>query len=78
MRKLLVDELKRIGAKGNWDHITKHVGWFSFSCLSLKQTEMMEKKHHVYMHKNGRIAITHLTVNNIPYVASAIKDVMLH
>ena len=75
MRQLLRSNLERIGARGTWDHVTTQIGMFSFTGLTLKQSEAMVKKHHIYMTKNGRISIAGLTRGNVEYVAKAIKDV---
>ena len=75
MRIALRDALVKNGAKGNWDHITKQIGMFSFLGLSLKQCEQMIAKHHIYMTLNGRISVAGLTSKNVQYVADAIKDV---
>jgi len=75
MRKLLRSTLERIGAKGTWNHVTDQIGMFSFTGLSVKQSEAMVKKHHIYMTKNGRISVAGLTTKNVEYVAQAIKDV---
>jgi aspartate aminotransferase len=48
---------------------------FSFTGLTIKQSEAMVKKHHIYMTKNGRISVAGLTTKNVEYVAQAIKDV---
>jgi aspartate aminotransferase len=76
MRKLLRGHLERNGARGTWDHVTTQIGMFSFTGLSVKQSEAMVKKHHIYMTKNGRISIAGLTQHNCEYVANAIKDVL--
>jgi aspartate aminotransferase len=76
MRKLLRDELENIKAPGTWNHITDHIGMFSFTGLTDKQSEAMVEKHHIYMTKNGRISICGLTRSNIAYVANAMKDVL--
>ena len=75
MRALLRKNLEDIGAKGDWSHITTQIGMFSFTGLSVKQSEAMVSKHHIYMTKNGRISVAGLTVKNVPYVAKSIKDV---
>jgi aspartate/tyrosine/aromatic aminotransferase len=75
MRALLRKALESNGAKGNWSHITTQIGMFSFTGLSVKQSEAMVSKHHIYMTKNGRISVAGLTQKNVPYVAAAIKDV---
>jgi len=69
MRKLLRSTLEKIGAKGTWNHVTDQIGMFSFTGLTVKQSEAMVKKHHVYMTKNGRISVAGLTTKNVEYVA---------
>lgn len=69
MRNLLRKNLEQIGAKGTWAHVTDQIGMFSFTGLTVKQSEAMVKKHHVYMTKNGRISVAGLTSSNVPYVA---------
>lgn len=76
MREALRAELERNGAKGTWDHVTTQIGMFSFTGLTVKQSEAMVKQHHIYMTKNGRISVAGLTKKNVPYVAAAIKDVL--
>lgn len=76
MRALLKDSLVKNGTKGNWDHVTKQIGMFSFTGLTPKQSEAMIQKHHIYMTGNGRISIAGLTSANVDYVADAIKDVV--
>lgn len=75
MRDLLKGALIKNGTKGNWDHITKQIGMFSFTGLTQKQSEAMISKHHIYMTGNGRISMAGLTSANVEYVANAIKDV---
>jgi len=76
MRLALKAELDKIAVKGNWDHIVNQIGMFSFTGLTLKQSEAMVKKHHIYMTKNGRISVCGITTNNVAYVAACIKDVV--
>jgi aspartate aminotransferase len=76
MRTLLRSTLERIGAKGTWDHVTNQIGMFSFTGLSVKQSEAMVKVHEVYMTKNGRISVAGLTSGNVEYVARCMKDVL--
>jgi aspartate aminotransferase, cytoplasmic len=54
---MLRDELVRLGTPGNWDHIVKQNGMFSYTGLTPEQCELMIKKHHIYMLKNGRVSI---------------------
>jgi aspartate/tyrosine/aromatic aminotransferase len=76
MRTLLRQELESIKAPGTWNHITTQIGMFSFTGLTVEQSEAMVEKYHIYMTKNGRISICGLTRSNIPYVAKAMKDVL--
>ena len=76
MRRLLRKNLEEIGAKGTWEHVTTQICMFSFTGLTVKQSEAMVNKHHIYMTKNGRISVAGLTKANVPYVAKAIKDVL--
>ena len=75
MRKALRQNLEQIGAKGTWNHVTDQIGMFTFTGLTVKQSEAMVKKHHVYMTKNGRISVAGLTNKNVGHVAAAIKNV---
>jgi len=76
MRNLLKANLIKVGAKGTWDHVTNQIGMFSFTGLSVKQSEAMVSKHHIYMTKNGRISVCGLTRANCEYVALCMKDVL--
>lgn len=76
MRILLKKNLEKVGAKGTWNHVTDQIGMFSFTGLTLKQSEAMVNEHHIYMTKNGRISICGLTRENCEYVAKCIKDVL--
>jgi aspartate aminotransferase len=72
MRELLKAKLTEIGAKsttGNWDHITNQIGMFSFTGLSVSQSEAMVDKYSIYMTSNGRISIAGITEKNVDYVA---------
>jgi len=75
MRNALKANLIKVGAKGNWDHVTNQIGMFSFTGLTVKQSDAMVNEHHIYMTKNGRISICGLTNSNVEYVAKCIKDV---
>ncbi|KAK3730420.1 hypothetical protein RRG08_034742 [Elysia crispata] len=73
MRHELADNLKRLGTPGNWDHIVKQIGMFSFTGLSPKQVEYMLSKH-VFMLSSGRISIAGLTPKNVQYVAKCMDE----
>ena len=75
MRWALRKAIEAKGVKGDWSHITTQIGMFSFTGLTLKQSEAMVKKHDIYMTKNGRISICGVTTKNVDYIANCIKDV---
>merc|ERR1719313_2003226 len=53
MRAALRGELEKIGAKGDWSHITKQIGMFSLTGLTPAQVDEMVKEHSIYMTKDG-------------------------
>lgn len=76
MRTALRSAIEKKGVKGDWSHITTQIGMFSFTGLTVKQSEAMVKKHSVYMTKNGRISVCGITTKNVDHVAESIKDVV--
>lgn len=76
MRQALRAALEKSGVKGDWSHITKQIGMFSFTGLTEKQVEQMIKKHSIYMTKDGRISVCGINTKNVDYIAAAIKDVV--
>lgn len=76
MRQSLHDALIANGCPGNWDHITKQIGMFSFTGLDPDQSDRMLNLHHVYMLRTGRISIAGLTSGSVQYVADCIKEVV--
>lgn len=76
MRKSLHDALVENGCPGNWDHITKQIGMFSFTGLDPDQSDRMVNVHHIYMLSTGRISIAGLTSGSVKYVADCIKEVV--
>lgn len=77
MRVGLRDELVRIEAPGNWEHIMSQIGMFSFTGLTRQQVDFIREKYHIYMTRNGRISMAGLTADTIEYVAGAIKDAVV-
>jgi len=71
----LVKALKDVGSTKDWSHITKQIGMFAFSGLTPEQVDRLQKEHHIYMTKDGRMSISGLNEHNIPVVAKAIHDV---
>jgi len=78
---LMRDELKKrliaLGTPGNWDHITKQQGMFSYTGLNAQQCEKLITEYHIYLLKSGRINMCGLTSGNLDYVANAINAVVV-
>jgi len=41
------------GTPGDWSHIIKHIGMFTFTGLSEEQVRLMAKEYHIYMTYDG-------------------------
>jgi len=76
MRELLVRHLTELGTPGDWSHITRQIGMFSFTGLSEPQCEALIKHHHVYLLKSGRISMAGVNSSNVEYLARAIDQVV--
>eukprot|EP00993_Chasmostoma_nieuportense_P000916 NODE_1841_length_1361_cov_56.915721_g1749_i0.p1 GENE.NODE_1841_length_1361_cov_56.915721_g1749_i0~~NODE_1841_length_1361_cov_56.915721_g1749_i0.p1 ORF type:complete len:415 (-),score=93.85 NODE_1841_length_1361_cov_56.915721_g1749_i0:115-1338(-) len=76
MRTMLVEALKAKGTPGDWSHICKQIGMFSYTGLTAEQCERLVGQHHIYLLKSGRISCAGLSANRIPYLANAIHDVV--
>jgi len=75
MRVKLSQELKRLGSKRDWSHITDQIGMFCFSGLTPEQTDELKNNHHIYLTRNGRISLVGLTTKNVGYLANAMHIV---
>jgi len=75
-RKLLFEELKRLGTPGDWTNIISQIGMFSYTGLSVAQCDVLVKKHHIYLLSNGRASMCGVNTHNVAYVARAIDDVV--
>ncbi|KAK0054005.1 aspartate aminotransferase cytoplasmic [Biomphalaria pfeifferi] len=73
MRQELLDNLKKLGTPGNWDHITKQIGMFSYTGLTEKQVEYLKSKS-IYLLSSGRISMCGLTSKNVAYVAKTMDE----
>ncbi|BFZ53733.1 Aspartate aminotransferase, cytoplasmic [Savitreella phatthalungensis] len=63
-----------LSTPGSWEHIITQIGMFSFTGLSAAQVDVLTKKYHIYLTKNGRISMAGLNTSNVEYVARAIDD----
>lgn len=77
MRGKLREALVANETPGNWDHIVKQIGMFSFTGLTPQQVGFMREKYHIYMTSNGRISMAGLTDATVQYVADAMKDAVV-
>jgi len=74
MRAGLLERLQKLGTPGDWGHVTRQIGMFSYTGLTVPQVEYLRTNYHIYMLKSGRINICGLTENNLDYVAAAVDD----
>jgi aspartate aminotransferase len=65
MRHALVAKLKELGTPGDWSHVIKQIGMFSFTGLTEKQVLKLREDAHIYMTKNGRISMVGIFCLNI-------------
>lgn len=72
MRQQLFDALKSRGTPGDWSHIIKQIGMFTFTGLNSKQVAFMTKEYHIYMTSDGRISMAGLSSRTVSHLADAI------
>lgn len=72
MRQLLFDALRARGTPGDWSHIIKQIGMFTFTGLNTEQVTFMTKEYHIYMTSDGRISMAGLSSKTVPHLADAI------
>ncbi|OVA20333.1 Aspartate/other aminotransferase [Macleaya cordata] len=73
MRQQLFDALRtRAGTPGDWSHIIKQIGMFTFTGLNTEQVAFMTKEYHIYMTSDGRISMAGLSSRTVPHLADAI------
>jgi aspartate aminotransferase len=72
MRQQLFDALRARGTPGDWSHIIKQIGMFTFTGLNSDQVSFMTKEYHIYMTSDGRISMAGLSSKTVPHLADAI------
>ncbi|KAK1407954.1 hypothetical protein QVD17_39582 [Tagetes erecta] len=72
MRKQLFDALRARETPGDWSHIIKQIGMFTFTGLNTKQVAFMTREYHIYMTSDGRISMAGLSSRTVPHLADAI------
>ncbi|XP_058001775.1 aspartate aminotransferase, cytoplasmic isozyme 1-like [Hevea brasiliensis] len=60
------------GTPGDWSHIIKQIGMFTFTGLNSEQVAFMTKEYHIYMTSDGRISTAGLSSKTVPHLADAI------
>eukprot|EP00899_Mesostigma_viride_P018900 jgi/Mesvir1/27010/Mv20717-RA.1 len=78
MRQALVDALKKRGTPGNWDHVVKQIGMFTFTGLNKNQVQYMRDNYHIYMTADGRISVAGINSSNVDHLANAINAAVLN
>jgi len=78
MRQLLHDQLKANETPGDWSHITKQNGMFTFTGLNPNQVSTLKEKYHIYMLGSGRINMCGINTSNIDYIANAFNDAVVN
>ncbi len=76
MRAGLVEQLKAVGAKGDFDFIVRQRGMFSYTGLTPAQVERLRSEHAIYAVSTGRICVAALNPGNLERVAKAIAAVL--
>ncbi|KAK6151801.1 hypothetical protein DH2020_014436 [Rehmannia glutinosa] len=72
MRQQLFDALQARGTPGDWSHIVKQIGMFTFTGLNTNQVAFMTTEYHIYMTSDGRISMAGLSSTTVPHLADAI------
>ncbi|XP_010418279.1 PREDICTED: aspartate aminotransferase, cytoplasmic isozyme 2-like [Camelina sativa] len=76
MRQQLYEAIQARGTPGDWSHIVKHIGMFTFTGLNEEQVRLMAKEYHIYMTYDGRISMASLSSNTVPQLADAMHAVI--
>lgn len=71
MRQQLFDALQAKGTPGDWSHIVKQIGMFTFTGLNAEQVAFMTSEYHIYMTSDGRISMAGLSSGTVPHLADA-------
>ncbi|WOT06815.1 amino acid aminotransferase [Shewanella youngdeokensis] len=75
-RAMLVDKLKEIGVKQNFDFITQQKGMFSFLGITPTQVKQLQTQNSIYMVDSSRISIAGIGNDNVDYLAQSIANIL--
>ena len=76
MRDLFVATLKEKGVKGDFSFISRQLGMFSFSGLTVDQVNRLKEEFAVYIVGSGRISVAGMTKNNMQPLCDALAKVI--
>ncbi|KAK2680237.1 aminotransferase [Fusarium oxysporum f. sp. vasinfectum] len=77
LRKQLHHRLTQVlKTPGDWNHILRENGLFSYLDLSTQQCQKLIDQHHIYLPPSGRINISGLNQSNIKRVADSLDEVI--
>ena len=76
MRELFVATLKEKGVKGDFSFISRQLGMFSFSGLTVEQVNRLKEEFAVYIVGSGRISVAGMTKNNMQPLCDALAKVI--
>ena len=76
MRDLFVATLKEKGVKGDFSFISRQLGMFSFSGLTVEQVNRLKEEFAVYIVGSGRISVAGMTKNNMQPLCDALAKVI--
>ncbi|KAF4333022.1 aspartate aminotransferase cytoplasmic [Fusarium beomiforme] len=67
---------KALKTPGEWDHILRENGLFSYLNLNPRQCQRLIEEYHIYLPSSGRINISGLNQSNIDRVADCIDELI--
>lgn len=76
MRDLFVATLKEKGVEGDFSFISRQLGMFSFSGLTVEQVNRLKEEFAVYIVGSGRISVAGMTKNNMQPLCDALAKVI--
>jgi aromatic-amino-acid transaminase len=76
MRTGLVEQLKALGVKQDFDFIRRQRGMFSYTGLTREQVDRLREDHAIYAVGTGRICVAALNTHNLGYVAKSLAKVL--
>ncbi|PVH68284.1 aspartate aminotransferase [Cadophora sp. DSE1049] len=76
VRQKLYQKLTELQTPGDWSHIIKQTGMFSYLGLSPAQVVFLQERYYIYMLHTGRISMAGLNDNNLAYFAQAVDYIV--